>query len=280
MIRNWPHPSTILLLAAAIAGPAGAMPTAWGQATVRQPAPTPSAVSAAPLPKSTAPVLPAIKDEAENSAPEKKSGSGFKMHGHWIIDVKNPDGTVAEHRDFENALLPTGANYLLGLMGGFYTPGNFMILLGPPVSPTGFLGVAPCISNGSQTGCGMVTATSTYPGLTYCASTLCATGLTLYKVPSSTSTAGVVTPGSLAIIGAITANQAGVLGQVVTFYSACPALISPVPPTAPATETATACQADTTASVIVGALSSKTLETVMNVSLGQIIQVMVIITFS
>jgi hypothetical protein len=27
---------------------------------------------------------------------------GLKMHGHWIIDVKNPDGKVVEHRDFQN----------------------------------------------------------------------------------------------------------------------------------------------------------------------------------
>ena len=26
------------------------------------------------------------------------------MHGHWTIDVRNPDGTLVTHREFENAL--------------------------------------------------------------------------------------------------------------------------------------------------------------------------------
>lgn len=33
---------------------------------------------------------------------------GIKVHGHWIIDVKNPDGSLSAHYEFENAL----ANHL------------------------------------------------------------------------------------------------------------------------------------------------------------------------
>jgi hypothetical protein len=219
------------------------------------------------------------EDVAEN--PEEANPShGFKMHGHWIIDVKNPDGTIAEHREFENALQPTGASYILGLMGGFYAPGNYMVVLYPPGTPNGgYLGVAPCISNGAQAGCAIVSSVTTYPGLAFCPSYLCATGLTSYTTPSSTSAMGVVTPGSLTILGAITANQAGVIGQVVTLYSACAAVNSPIPPTAPATMTGAQCQAYTPPNLLVAVLSSKTTGT-MNVGLGQVIQVMVIITFS
>jgi hypothetical protein len=37
---------------------------------------------------------------------------GITVHGHWVIDVRNPDGTLASHSDFENALTPNGAAVL------------------------------------------------------------------------------------------------------------------------------------------------------------------------
>src|SRR5262249_34009856 len=36
-------------------------------------------------------------------------GDGIKFHGHWTIDVKNPDGSLASHHEFENALIGSGA---------------------------------------------------------------------------------------------------------------------------------------------------------------------------
>ena len=29
---------------------------------------------------------------------------GIKVHGHWTIEVSDPDGTLVEHREFDNAL--------------------------------------------------------------------------------------------------------------------------------------------------------------------------------
>ena len=54
-------------------------------------------------------------------APATPSGGnheGVKMHGHWVIDVKNPDGTIAEHRDFENTITGYGQELLAGLISG------------------------------------------------------------------------------------------------------------------------------------------------------------------
>jgi hypothetical protein len=39
-------------------------------------------------------------------------GDAIEVHGHWIIDVRNPDGTLASHHDFQNALLPSGQQLL------------------------------------------------------------------------------------------------------------------------------------------------------------------------
>jgi len=44
-------------------------------------------------------------------------GDGIAVHGHWTIDVRNPDGKLASHHEFENALEPSGAIALAGLLG-------------------------------------------------------------------------------------------------------------------------------------------------------------------
>jgi len=43
---------------------------------------------------------------------------GIAVHGHWVIDVKNPDGTVAKHVEFENGLTDYGRGTLVGLLTG------------------------------------------------------------------------------------------------------------------------------------------------------------------
>ncbi len=45
------------------------------------------------------------KPAAESAAPKGES-EGIKVHGHWTIEVRNPDGKVVTHREFENALSP------------------------------------------------------------------------------------------------------------------------------------------------------------------------------
>ena len=42
---------------------------------------------------------------------------GITVHGHWVIDVRNPDGTLSSHVEFENDLVPTGAGTLAMLLG-------------------------------------------------------------------------------------------------------------------------------------------------------------------
>jgi len=46
---------------------------------------------------------------------EAPSSGGVKVHGHWTIDIKNPDGKITTHREFENSLDPNaGADVLTG----------------------------------------------------------------------------------------------------------------------------------------------------------------------
>jgi len=48
----------------------------------------------------------------ETAGPDKQNKpghDGIKIHGHWVIDVRNPDGRLVQHRDFENSLVTNGA---------------------------------------------------------------------------------------------------------------------------------------------------------------------------
>jgi hypothetical protein len=58
---------------------------------------------------------------------------GITVHGHWVIDVRNPDGTLSSHADFQNALTPGGAFILAMLLSREATPGaaHWTIELGP-----------------------------------------------------------------------------------------------------------------------------------------------------
>jgi len=46
---------------------------------------------------------------------------GIKVHGHWVIDVRNSDGTLASHTEFENALTAGGAMVLTQILTNVVT---------------------------------------------------------------------------------------------------------------------------------------------------------------
>ena len=87
------------------------------QAAQAQPRPNQQVAPA----QTAAPVAarPAAKPagEAEKAPTPSKPGSeGIKIHGHWVLVVKNPDGKVVERREFDNSLVTTfqGSGYITG----------------------------------------------------------------------------------------------------------------------------------------------------------------------
>ncbi|MFZ1086319.1 MAG: hypothetical protein WAN35_15255 [Terracidiphilus sp.] len=196
---------------------------------------------------------------------------GVKMHGHWIIDVKNPDGTLVEHRDFENALEGGGQGFLVGLMSGYLTPGNYMIVMGPQS------GNGACVATFQW--CGIVTSLTTYPGAGYCGNYYCATGLT---VTPNLGSGGLNTgPFSLVLAGSITANQTGTIGSVYSLISTCAniAYSSTVNPSTLETNSPASCVTQTSPEPWYGPLSQANI-TPIAVNSGQIVQVTVTISFS
>lgn len=57
---------------------------------------------------------------------------GIKVHGHWVIDVRNPDGTLVTHHEFENSLTLGayfGSALLTNTLGRVTAIGGWEILL-------------------------------------------------------------------------------------------------------------------------------------------------------
>src|SRR5262245_45061077 len=59
-------------------------------------------------------VLPVVASATIQAQSAK--GDGIKVHGYWTIDVRNADGGLASHNEFENALEPSGGVALTGLL--------------------------------------------------------------------------------------------------------------------------------------------------------------------
>ena len=79
-----------------------------GGSVSKEPAPETSPEKAAVSADSGKPVA-TTRDQPKSGGGPKE---GIKVHGHWTITVRNPDGTVASRREFENALTTFGANAL------------------------------------------------------------------------------------------------------------------------------------------------------------------------
>jgi len=77
----------------------------------------------------------ALKTKAadeEESASGKPGSEGIKVHGHWVLQVKNPDGTLGERREFNNSLVTsggmmTGDQLLAALLSGNGSSGGMAI---------------------------------------------------------------------------------------------------------------------------------------------------------
>jgi hypothetical protein len=118
---------SIIAEASRKAAKAGLMALIVAGVTLPLPAQQASSVNPA-APFKLEPATPFVESVA--SAPQKPGSEGIKVHGHWIMDVKNPDGSIAQHRDFENALVPSGGGTVLAhLLLGTLVPQSFYVSL-------------------------------------------------------------------------------------------------------------------------------------------------------
>ena len=116
--------SVAATLALILAGAAAARAQSASSSTAVQ-----STKSAAPSSASASATAKAAANPAA-APPLWRMNTGIKIHGHWKIVVRNPDGTVATRRDFENSLSYSGAFIMQTLLGGNASPGAWAIGLG------------------------------------------------------------------------------------------------------------------------------------------------------
>lgn len=186
-------------------------------------------------------------EESEKASPQEKlSGDGkhegIKVHGHWTIEVRNSDGSLARHVEFENSLdpgfsipnpragqnpfvLPGGAAYLSAVSSGQWLgpvpPSFWTILL---VGPSGLSNLtnttnAPCTEFFLNTigACILTQSTTcvTIPGYN------CALSVT----PLGTANAPYYT--GLQLSGSVQATENGQISTVATLIQniTCPASV-------------------------------------------------------
>lgn len=75
------------------------------------------------------------------------SNEGITVHGHWKIEVRDPDGTVAEIREFENALMSGGALSLARVLGRVAIVNNWRVVLRDSGADS------PCLDGGQPSLC-------------------------------------------------------------------------------------------------------------------------------
>jgi len=115
----------------------------------------PASVNIMKAPATTA--IPAVAPAKISPSLAAKSSShgphdGINVHGYWTIEVRNPDGKVAKHMEFENQLcttftdpasgdtVPGGDTQISAMLVGNTVPGLWSIILGtqePPTQTTG-----------------------------------------------------------------------------------------------------------------------------------------------
>jgi hypothetical protein len=151
-------------------------------------------------------------EKAEKSFMEERptgngSHEGIKVHGHWTIEVRNPDGTLVTHREFENSFAGAGAYPLTTVLARANAVGGWLISLSGGPSAGACPGSGVGLSSGD---CVIEDSANTITG----------TGIfhTL-AVTTPTNTAGLNT---LQLAGTATAGGAGQISIVNTIINVCP----------------------------------------------------------
>jgi hypothetical protein len=233
----------------------------------QQSAPPKAGVTVTPPSASALPAVTAKTPETSGSVAQGKAGEeGVKVHGHWVINVKNPDGKIVEHREFENSLQSQGQGYLIGLLSGYITPGPYGITLGQTNGVCTSV-TSPCYILGSLAG---------FPANDLCNSGGCVAGLTTtFNFGSS-----FLGPFSLVLNGTLTATNAGSFQSVNTVFTGCSLAGPGASPTSVETNAPSACTSAVLQPPIVEEFTGTTLASPVNVTAGQAIQVIVTISFS
>jgi hypothetical protein len=196
---------------------------------------------------SAAPAQSTTKAAVSTSAPEKASPGalaqrksqprgnheGIQVHGHWTIEVRNPDGKLVSHTEFENSLY-TGNGSIFTKPSAYFsrtlTLGEWGIILSgspapcPATIPFTFATTYAYMHTGFAFGGPFCVLSEITPPAAIepqnCAaapSSGCSQNL---KVSTDSS-------GNLTLMGSVVATDSGTISQVQTILSTCAPSVSP-----------------------------------------------------
>ena len=236
-------------------------------ASITLPVSAQQAVSAA---KATA--KPAVQAEEEETAaaPKKPGQEGIKVHGHWVIDLKDKDGKVIEHRDFQNSLSPNaGPDTLVYMLSGTLVPSNLEILAThSPASQFDFSGLSYVMQPSSNHRSCTTACSNTFTQAFTSSEKICAP-----ETAACYNTATIVLNGSFTATAAISIDtvSTGVQNCVLAQGTGLPIAISPAQ-----------CNADTLPAGYVDGVFKFTSTTItpLTVAAGQTLAITVTLSFS
>lgn len=198
-----------------------------------------------------APTVESTADQSQGAESE-----GIHVRGHWTIEVRDPDGTLASRTEFENSLTGVGVTFMTMWIGRTRTVGAWTVAVDATV------GTKPCATAaGAGAACFMQEAATPTGGATNHFPTLTVNG-----VPAliSDPTAG------MALTGTATAAADATINRVFTQARPCASSASPDD-----------CASGVAPGVDLGAVfTSAILASPVAVVTGQSILVTVVISFS
>jgi hypothetical protein len=207
--------------------------------------------------QTTAKPAPAARS-LENQGGEPREG--IKEHGHWTIEIRNPDGSLVSHREFENSLIGNGGQALAFLLDRQQSVGYWTINLAAAGGQAG-----PCPSTNPlnpDSQC-LIKEVPAFRGPEYSFPTLKVSG------PDTDPKQSNITLNGSAIAGGN--SQIGTVGTTITF---CPPTIAPSTPCGDVSGQVLA------AGTMGVTFSGATVTPAISVAKGQTIQVTVVISFS
>jgi hypothetical protein len=179
---------------------------------------------------------------ATAKSPAKVQSEGIKIHGHWTIEVRNRDGSVASHTEFENSYL--SQSLFPSILSRTMTLGEWGIVLGGSPSPCvvanvnmsfiGTQGYGVGI-NANPVGFPVCVITESGPAIgAYINGSLCNPAAGTGSCSNSLLVSSNATTLNPTLTGNVVATNSGTISQVGTIFSTCGPAVSS---TACATET-------------------------------------------
>ena len=92
---------------------------------------------------------------AESASSRGATTEGITVHGHWVIEVRDPDGSLVQRREFDNVLSTSGAEMLAKVLAKERIFGEWAVTLqGSPGTD------AACLSGTVVTSCAITEAST------------------------------------------------------------------------------------------------------------------------